>query len=186
MAAAKPAATASCPSERWLVPLTRFCRKRSKARCSASRISTCMRYRVSRVCSPISSLMPARASSVFRADVIAIHARSTGIGRPGRAEISPSLEAEATLLGGDGSHLCPVRDALAMQDVKAGGNHDGCAGNCPAVRHVAEHQKPGYGYQQKLSIDEGRQDGGWRQSMCSDQEVMAETSDRAGDHHQGD
>ena len=28
-AAANPVATASCPSERWLVPFTRFCRKRS-------------------------------------------------------------------------------------------------------------------------------------------------------------
>src|SRR5689334_9937775 len=55
MAAANPTATASWPSDRWLVPFTRFCRNRSKARCSAARISTCMRYIRSRSSSPISS-----------------------------------------------------------------------------------------------------------------------------------
>src|SRR5262245_36416760 len=55
MAAANPTATASWPSDKWLVPFTRFCRNRSKARCSAARISTCMRYIRSRSSSPMSS-----------------------------------------------------------------------------------------------------------------------------------
>src|SRR5919197_3075611 len=55
IATAKPAATASCPSERWLVPLTRFWRNRSYARCSSARISTRRRYRSSRVGRSMSS-----------------------------------------------------------------------------------------------------------------------------------
>src|SRR5258707_7936211 len=49
MATANPAATASCPSDRWLVPLTRFWRNKSYARFSSSRISSCDRYSASRV-----------------------------------------------------------------------------------------------------------------------------------------
>ena len=40
LATPNPAAIASCPMDRWLVPLIKFCRKRSKARFSQSRIST--------------------------------------------------------------------------------------------------------------------------------------------------
>jgi len=54
MAVPNPAAMASMPSERWLVPLTRFCRKRSYARFSKVRISTIDRYIAKRVSMSIS------------------------------------------------------------------------------------------------------------------------------------
>jgi hypothetical protein len=41
------------------VALTRFCRNRSYARCSDSRITTCVRYKASRFSSPMSSLVTA-------------------------------------------------------------------------------------------------------------------------------
>src|SRR2546429_7567792 len=49
MATPNPAAIASCPSARWLVPLIRFCMKRSYARFSTSRTSSIVRYSFSRV-----------------------------------------------------------------------------------------------------------------------------------------
>src|SRR5215469_1441681 len=51
MAADTPAATASWPIPRCDVPLTRFCRNRSYARFSNSRISIIFRYRSSAVSS---------------------------------------------------------------------------------------------------------------------------------------
>src|SRR5664279_5600720 len=70
MASPKPAAIASWPSDRWLVPLTRFCRNRSKARCSASRRRTCERYSARRFCSPISSFNPEPAGPGARSCTI--------------------------------------------------------------------------------------------------------------------
>src|SRR5215510_8888424 len=74
MAQANPAATASCPSDRWLVPLTRFCKNRSNARCSAWRSSTWLRNRRSRISSPISSLRPDAAAfdRVARSSIFAM------------------------------------------------------------------------------------------------------------------
>src|SRR6266853_1949840 len=60
MATANPAATASCPSERWLVPLTRFCRNKSYARFSSRRISICERNRAS----PVAAVFGGAASLV--------------------------------------------------------------------------------------------------------------------------
>src|SRR2546421_11340141 len=59
MATPNPAAIASCPSARWLVPLIRFCMKRSYARFSTSRTSSMVRYSFSRVAR--SGLDPAAA-----------------------------------------------------------------------------------------------------------------------------
>src|SRR2546421_185412 len=49
MAEPNPAATASMPRDRWLVPFTRFCMNRSYARFSNRRIRTICRYRASDV-----------------------------------------------------------------------------------------------------------------------------------------
>src|ERR1700752_1365116 len=54
MACDTPAATASWPVPRWVVPLTRFCRNRSCARFSNSRSSIIFRYISSAVASVIS------------------------------------------------------------------------------------------------------------------------------------
>src|ERR1700733_4913729 len=55
IATPNPAATASWPIDKWLVPLIMFCRKRSKARFSQSRISTWRRNNSKRRSNPMSS-----------------------------------------------------------------------------------------------------------------------------------
>src|SRR5450759_5103584 len=141
MASAKPAAIASCPSDRWLVPFTRFCRNRSKARCSASRRRTCERYRSRRFCSPISSFKPEPAGTGARSFIVAMNVPRRVEICLKRAELSPDEREAATLLfdhrlaGGGLAH-----PALPVQQIEARADHHGRPRHGPMVGHVVEHQ----------------------------------------------
>src|SRR6266550_4646240 len=80
MATAKPAAMASIPRERWLVPFTRFWRNRSWARCSNVLISTSCRYRARRVPRAISGGGAPWTSVVVSPTLSPVRPQHTGSG----------------------------------------------------------------------------------------------------------
>src|ERR1043166_1078348 len=138
---------------------------------------TCMRYMRSRSSSPMSSLrFGLRVAAGGRPCFLSMMGPRTEL--PGAEARAVRDDSKPTRRGAPPKTLCqPFHLALAVEHVETRGDHDRRASERPGGRQVCEHEVAEQDHPAELGIDEGREQGGGRQPVRGDQEIMPEAAE---------